>query len=205
MFSVLAGRRLASGPPAEAGPASLPRQRRAPRQPSPAPRLACLRARPPADAPRRVPTMAELARRVVAMRRRCRRASQPACARAHAPAYTCRSQCARWLIPALPLLSARAERPQLCLSPRHAPAGEIRRGSSTSANNHAPAAPPRPPSSCARVCATCRAQVEPPQPRHQRPWRRRARPPWKSPFLSSPAPPSCPTAFAIFSRILCAR
>ena len=68
MFSVLAGRRLASGPPAEAGPASLPRQRRAPRQPSPAPRLACLRARPPADAPRRAPTASGRARRVAALR-----------------------------------------------------------------------------------------------------------------------------------------
>ena len=44
------------------------------------------------------------------MRRRRRRASQPACARAHAPAYTCRSQCARWLIPALLLLSASTAR-----------------------------------------------------------------------------------------------
>jgi hypothetical protein len=48
-FSHFAGRRLVSGPrPKSARPtaASLPRQRRAPRQPSPAPRLACLRARP---------------------------------------------------------------------------------------------------------------------------------------------------------------
>ena len=44
-----------------------------------------------------------------------------------------------------------------------------------------------------------------PEPRHRRPWRRRARPPWKSPLLSSPAPSSCPIAFATFSRIPCAR
>ena len=204
-FFSFAGRRLTSGPRRKsAGPASRarlaslgPAQRRA------APGL------PPRACPltRRAarPTAAELARRVAAMRRRRRRASQPACARAHAPAYTCRSQCARWLIPALPLLSARAERPQLCLSPRRAPAGGIRRGFPTSAGNPAPAAPPRPPSSCARICAAFRAQVEPPQPSHRRPWRRRARPPWKSPSSSSPALPSYPTAFAVFSRITCAR
>ena len=55
MFSVLAGRRLASGPPAEAGPASLPRAPRfASPRPSPAPRLACLRAPAPRRAPDRV-------------------------------------------------------------------------------------------------------------------------------------------------------
>ena len=63
MFSVLAGRRLASGPPAEAGPASLPRAPRfASPRPSPAPRLACLRAPEPRRAAR--PTASGLARRV---------------------------------------------------------------------------------------------------------------------------------------------
>ena len=61
-----------------------------------------------------------------------------------------------------------------------------------------PAAPPRPPSSRARACAAFRAQVEPPPPasRHRRPWRRRARPPWKPSSFSSPASPSYPTALA---------
>ena len=79
------GRRLVSGPrpkPAWPAAASLPRQRRAPRQPSPAPRLACLCARPPADAPHRVPTMAGQAHRVAAMCHQRRRTSQPACTRA---------------------------------------------------------------------------------------------------------------------------
>ena len=51
------------------------------------------------------PTAAELARRVAAMRRRRRRA--------HTPAFTCRSQCARSLPPALPSLSSRAVSPKL--------------------------------------------------------------------------------------------
>ena len=159
-FFSFAGRRLASGPrPKLAQPASRCTARLASAQPSPAPRwpastLACPLTRRAAR-----PTAAELARRVAAMRRRRRRVSQPACAHAHAPAYTCRSQCARWLIPALPLLSARAERPNSASRRAHAPAGKFRRGSSTSASKHAPAAPPRSPSSRARVCADCRAQV----------------------------------------------
>ncbi|XP_066320261.1 uncharacterized protein [Miscanthus floridulus] len=44
-----------------------------------------------------------------------------------------------------------------------------------------------------------------PEARHRRPWRRRARPPWKSSSFSSTAPPSYPTALAVFSRIPCAR
>ena len=145
-------------------PSQHPAAPRAVLRPSPAQRRAGL---PPRACPltRRVarPTAAELARRVAAMRRRRRRASQPACARAHAPAYTCRSQCARWLIPALPLLSARAERPNSASHRAHTPAGEIHRGSSTSASKHAPTAPPRSPSSRAHVCADCRAQVALPQ------------------------------------------
>ena len=45
----------------------------------------------------------------------------------------------------------------------HAPAGAIRRGFLTSTGNHAPATPPHPPSSGARICAAFRAQVEPPR------------------------------------------
>ena len=53
-FFSFAGRRLASGPwPKLAQPASHRAARLASAQPSPAPRLACLRARLPADAPRR--------------------------------------------------------------------------------------------------------------------------------------------------------
>ena len=80
MFSVLAGRRLASGPPAKAGLACVPASRapRAPSasahlasaQPSTAPRPACLRA-PDRAAPRRAtrPTASGDARRVAATRR----------------------------------------------------------------------------------------------------------------------------------------
>ena len=156
-FFSFAGRCLASSPrPKPAQPASLGlAQRRA------APGL------PPRACPltRRAarPTAAELARRVAAMRRRRRRASQPACARAHAPAYSCQSRCARSLTPALLLLSASTARTRSASRRATAPTGEIRRGSSTSASNHAPAAPPRSPSSRARVCADCRAQVEPSQ------------------------------------------
>ena len=154
-FPSFAGRRLTSGPrPKSAQPASRarlaslsPAQRRA------APGL------PPRACPRRAarPTAAELARRVAAMRRRRRRVSQPACARVHAPAYFCWSRCARLHSPALPLLSAGAE---LTHSPPRratAPAGQIRRFSSTSASNRAPAAPPRSPARGARACANCRA------------------------------------------------
>ena len=153
-FFSFAGRRIASGPrPKPAQPASRRATPLASAQPSPAPRW-------PASAR---PTAAELARRVAAMRRRRRRASQPACARAHAPAYSCRSRCARSLTPTLLLLSASIARTRSASRRATAPAGEIRRGSSTSANNHAPTAPPRSPSSRARVCADCRAQVEPSQ------------------------------------------
>ncbi|XP_066392253.1 uncharacterized protein [Miscanthus floridulus] len=44
-----------------------------------------------------------------------------------------------------------------------------------------------------------------PAPSHRRPWRRRARPPWKSSSFSSPASPSYPTALAFSSHIPCAR
>ena len=69
----------------------------------------------------------------------------------------------RSLSPALPSLSARAERPNSASRRAHAPVGEFHRGSSTSASKHAPAAPPHSPSSRARVCADCRAQVALPQ------------------------------------------
>ncbi|XP_066373641.1 predicted GPI-anchored protein 58 [Miscanthus floridulus] len=45
----------------------------------------------------------------------------------------------------------------------HAPAGAIRRSFLTSTGNHAPATPPRPPSSRAHACAAFRTQVEPPR------------------------------------------
>ena len=147
-FFSFAGRRLTFGPRSKSA------------QPASRARLASLG---PAQRRAARPTAAELARRVAAMRRRRRRASQPACACAHALAYTCRSQCTRWLIPALPLLFARAERPNSASRRAHAPVGEFRRGSSTSASKHAPAAPPRSPSSRARVCTDCRAQVALPQ------------------------------------------
>ncbi|XP_066361152.1 predicted GPI-anchored protein 58 [Miscanthus floridulus] len=44
-----------------------------------------------------------------------------------------------------------------------------------------------------------------PAPRHRWPWRRHARPPWKSSSFSSPASPSYPTALAFSSHISCAR
>ena len=44
-----------------------------------------------------------------------------------------------------------------------------------------------------------------PASRHRRPWRRRARPPWKPSSFSSPASPSYPTALAFSSHIPCAR
>jgi len=173
-------------------------------QPSTAPRPACLRA--PARAAPRVPTAAELARRVAALRwQRTPRGSHDLRPRPRARLHLLVPVSSLTSPPALPSLFAKAESPKLCLSPRRAPAGGIRRGFPTSAGNPAPAAPPRPPSSCARICAAFRAQVEPPQSRHRRPWRRRARPPWKSPSSSSPAPPSYPTALTIFSRIACAR
>jgi len=143
----LTGRRSASRPTAEAGLARVPacRVHLASAQPTPFP---CL---PLAHAP----TAAEHARRVAAMRRRRRRASQPACARAHAPAYFCWSRCARWLTPALPLLSASTERPHSPSRRAIAPAGKIRRVSSTSARDRAPTAPPRSPARRAHACAAC--------------------------------------------------
>ena len=44
-----------------------------------------------------------------------------------------------------------------------------------------------------------------PAPRHRRPWRRRARPPWDSPFLPFSTLLSCLLAFANASRTSCAR
>ena len=162
-FSSFAGRRFASGPRLKSAQPASHACLASPRS-SPAQRHAGL---PPRACPltRRAarPTAAERARRVVAMRRRRRRASQPAYARAHAPVYSCRSRCARSLAPALLLLSASTARTRSASRRATTPAGEIRRGSSTSASNHAPAAPPRSPSSRARVCADCRAQVEPSQ------------------------------------------
>jgi len=163
-FFSFAGRRLASGPPAEAGPARQRSPRAAPAH------LAS--AQPSALAP----SPARRARRRATPRPRqdalaawrpcvgvARRAAATPCARAHAPAFNCRSQCTRSLPPALPSLSSRAESPSSAPRRAYAPAGEIRRGSSTSAGNRAPAALPRPPSSRARACAAFRAQVEPPR------------------------------------------
>ena len=112
-FFSFAGRRLASGPPAEAGPA---------RQRSPGP----LQPTSPRPSPARwllLPRAAPRTRQdALAAWRPCvgvaRRAAATTCARAHAPAFNCHSQCARSLPPALPSLSSRAESPKLCPSPR---------------------------------------------------------------------------------------
>ena len=118
-FFSFAGRRLASGPPAEAGPARQRSPRAAPAH------LAS--AQPSALAP----SPARRARRRATPRPRqdalaawrpcvgvARRAAATTCARALAPAFNRRSQCARSLPPALPSLSSRAESPKLCPSPR---------------------------------------------------------------------------------------
>ena len=96
----LTGRRSASRPTTEASLARVPACR-APRHPSPAPF--------PCSPLAHAPTAAEHARRVAAMRRRRRRASQPAFVCSYAPAYTCRPRCAplHSIPPALSLSRAR--------------------------------------------------------------------------------------------------
>ena len=153
-FFSFAGRRLASGPPAEAGPARQRSPRAAPAH------LAS--AQPSALAP----SPARRARRRATPRPRqdalaawrpcvgvARRAAATTCARAHASAFNCRSQCARSLPPALPSFSSRAESLKLCPRRAHAPAGVIHRRCSSTASNQEPAAPPRSPAPGARGCA----------------------------------------------------
>ena len=163
-FFSFAGRRLASGPPAEAGPA---RQRSpallqptSPR-PSPARWLLLPRAAPvAAPRPDRVRTLSSRGDHASASpdARQPRPAPAPtrppSTAAASALAHS-RPRC----LPSPPEPRAPSSAPRRA----HAPAGAIRRSSSTSAGNRAPAAPPRPPSSRARACAAFRAQVEPPR------------------------------------------
>ena len=195
-FPSFAVRRLASGPrpkPAQrsprAAPAHLASAQPSALAPSPA-RRACRRATP---RPRQD---------VLAAWRPCvgvaRRAVATTYARAHAPAFNCRSQCTRSLPPALPSLSSRAESPSSAPpAPTHPPA------------KFAADPPPRP--EIARpqlrlallqvalaLAPASELRLSLPELRHRRPWRRRARPPWKSTSFSSPVPPSYPTALAFF-------
>ena len=156
-FFSFAGRRLVSGPrPKPAQPASHRAACLTSAQPSPAPRLACLRARLLADAPRR----ARPRQSSPAAWRSCtvdaathRSWPAPAPTRpptsAEAGALTCSlSRCL-----SSPLASSSLSPPRRGHRAIPAAAGRIRRPSSTSASNRAPAVPPRSPARGARAWA----------------------------------------------------
>ena len=163
-FFSFAGRRLASGPPAEAGPARQRSPRAAPAhlasaQPSALAPSPARRARHRATPRPRQDALAAWRPCVGVVAARQPRPAPaptrpPSTAAASALAHS-RPRC----LPSPPEPRAPSSAPRRA----HAPAGAIRRGSSTSAGNRAPAAPPRPPSSRARACTAFRAQVEPPR------------------------------------------
>ena len=170
-FFSFAGRRLASGPPAEAGPASLP-QRRAPRLGPAQPRAVPAR---PASArwpllPRAAPFTVPRSRPRQATPAawppcagNARRAAATACGRSHAPAYICCPRCAPHF--ALPLSQAQQQQqraPVLPSSPTRSAGVELPHHRAIP-RFLPPATPPRPSSSRAHACAAFRTRVEPPR------------------------------------------
>ena len=155
-FSSFAGRRLTSGPrPKPAQPASRSVARLASPRPSPAPRWPAS-ARLPADAPRRAPDRG----RACPPRGGHAPSTPPCIAAGLRPRPRARLHLlvpVRSLTPSrAAFLSARAESPKLCPSPRPPqPAEQIRRLSSTLASNQAPAAPPRSPALGAHDSVVC--------------------------------------------------
>ena len=202
MFSVLAGRRLASGPPAKAGLARVPASR-APRPPNASAHLASR----PSSARRSHAALASAQPRVVpllAARPRADRGRDIPPRGDHVPASPAARQPRPEPAPTRPPTPAGAgalahSRPHCLPSPPEQKA-------------EAPplAAPAAPPTSSSRTTASFPDSSRPqlrlaflqvalalappsehrsslPAPRHRRPWRRRARPPWKSSSFSSPA------------------
>ena len=198
-FFSFAGRRLASGPPAEAGPA---RQRSpAPLQPtspwpSPARWLLLPRAAPvAAPRPDRVRTLSPRGDHALASP--AARQPRPAPAPTRPPSTATASALAHSRPRCLPSPpEPKAQAPPLA-APTHPlakfvadppPQQEITRPQLRLALLQVALA----------LAPPSELRLSLPELRHRRPWRRRAWPPWKSTSFSSPAPPSYPTALTVF-------